>query len=640
MKMRVTGRLAVSLTTLVCLFTHAADDTAMLENLVVSAARTALPASRVGSALTVITREDLEARQLPYVADVLRDVPGVAVSRAGGLGGVTQVRIRGAEGNHTLVLIDGVEANNPVSGSEFDFAHLSTADVERIEILRGAQSALYGSDAIGGVINILTRRAGAGTQVSLRGGAGNLATSELAARISGGQATRYGSINLSHFRTAGASVAAGGLENDGHDNLTLGAQGTLIVNDQLSLTTSLRRSESDSDYDDLDFTFPATPTQGLLVDQATTASLTEWLGLAQADYESEAGSWLHSLRVGRSSTRTTFRSTGLLTSASKGERLELGYQASVALGDRQRLTLAAEHEDLNYRNLGASPTALENQRQSTAQTSGIVEYQAGVGRADFSASLRHDRNERFDDATTYRLTTNVRLTDGLRLHASAGTGVANPGFFELFGFFPGSFMGNPGLAPEQSESFDIGVETRLLAERLTLDLTLFRANLKNEIATTFDFASFTSSAINLEGNSRRRGAELALQADLLPWWQLSASYTHTDTEQPDGRPEVRRARHIAALDSSFTLASGRARLHVGLDFNGAQEDLELIFATPADRVELGSFTLLNLAGDFALSDRWRLYGRVENLLDRDYQEQFSYAGRGRTFLAGFEVSLK
>ena len=183
------------------------------------------------------------------------------------------------------------------------------------------------------------------------------------------------------------------------------------------------------------------------------------------------------------------------------------------------------------------------------------------------------------------------------------------------------------------------MESRLLDERLILDVTLFKANLTDEIQTTFDFGNFTSSAINLAGRSERSGAELSLGVSLTPWWRLTAAYTLTDSKQPDGQTEIRRPRHAGALDSTFAFASGRGRVHVGLDFNGQQDDIELIFATPVDRIRLDRFILVNIAADFALTRRWQLYGRIENLFDTDYQEQFSYAGRGRSVLAGFELRL-
>jgi vitamin B12 transporter len=629
--------LGLSLSLAIAAWTVRAAEPVALDTLVVSASRIAIPNDRIGSAVTVITRDELDARQLPFVADVLRDVPGLAVSRAGGLGGVTQVRIRGAEGNHTLVLIDGVEANNPVAGGEFDFAHLATANIERIEILRGAQSALYGSHAIGGVINILTRRDQAGSDLQLRVGAGTLGTQDMSARVSGSTTEGFGSLSISHFSTDGTSVAASGSENDGHDNLTLAAQAGWTIADELEIRATLRRTESQSDFDEFDFTFPATATQGLLVDGDGTARFRQWLSQIQAELSS--GPWRQRVDLAHSSAETRFLDGDLFSSESRGQRLKLGYQASRTLTERQQLTLALEHERLDYRNLGATPTALENQQQNTDQTSGILEYQVTLGRADLMAGLRHDRNERFADTTTYRLTGSMNLNRALRLHASAGTGVTNPGFFELFGFFPGSFVGNPKLKPEHADSFDLGLESRLLDERLILDVTLFRATLTDEIQTTFDFSNFTSSAINLTGKSKRSGAEVSLAANLAPWWRLTAAYTLTDSKQPDGRTEIRRPRHVGALDNTFSFASGRGRVHIGLDFNGQQDDLELIFATPADRIRLDSFTLINIAADFALTRRWQLFGRIENLLDTDYQEQFSYAGRGRSVLAGFEFRL-
>ena len=448
--------LACSLSLAVTAWTARAGEPVALDTLVVSASRIAMPTERIGSAVTVITREELEARQLPFV--------GRRAARRAGPRGQPRRRpgwchpgahSRGAEGNHTLVLIDGIEANNPVAGGEFDFAHLATADVERIEILRGAQSALYGSDAIGGVINILTRRDQTGSALQLRVGAGTLGTRDISARVSGGTTERFGSLSISQFSTDGASVAASGSEDDGYDNLTLAAQGGWTITDELEVRATLRRTAAESDFDELDFAFPTTPTQGLLIDSDGTSRFTEWLGQFQA--ELSKGPWLQRVDLAHSSAQTRFLDGDVFSSESRGHRLKLGYQASRALTAQQRLTLALEHEQLDYRNLGATPMALENQRQSTDQTSGILEYQVTLGGADLTAGLRHDRNERFADATTYRLTGSMNLNRALRVHASAGTGVTNPGFFELFGFFPGNFVGNPDLKPEQADSFDLGL---------------------------------------------------------------------------------------------------------------------------------------------------------------------------------------
>jgi vitamin B12 transporter len=259
-------------------------------------------------------------------------------------------------------------------------------------------------------------------------------------------------------------------------------------------------------------------------------------------------------------------------------------------------------------------------------------------RADLSLSARYDINDLFEDADTYRVSGRYTLSERARLHTSLGTGIANPGFFDLYGFFPGSFVGNPQLTPELSTSFDIGVDLRI-NNRLRLDATYFRADLQDEIQPTFDSTSFLSSVTNLDGDSERRGVELSLDAELASNWNLAASYTYTDAEQPDGQAEVRRARHIASLNNTFQFAAGRGRVNLGIDYNGRQYDNEFIFATPESVVNLSAFTLLRLSADFTPRDGLRVYARVENLLDEAYEEWFSYRGRGRAFVAGVAFEL-
>jgi vitamin B12 transporter len=648
-------------------FSSAADgpgarDAEAIENLVVTAARVAIPAGQVGSSITVISRDELELRQPTFVSDALRDVPGVAVSRGGGFGAVTQVRIRGTEGNHALVLIDGVEANNPVANSEFDFANLLVADIERIEILRGPQSALYGSDAVGGVINIITRERSAGFDASLSAETGTFGTRAVGLSVGGGGERYTGGVSWTRLETRGQNIAREGDEVDGFDNEALSLKGRALLGDAIAVNANLRYIDSRQDFDSQDFSFPPGPTQGLVVDDDVSSNIEQWFSRIEATIEQ--GRLAHRLGVSGTRTRNTFFDAGAVSGRNAGDKNRLDYQLTFALGSSatadaadaadaalagsggfaaagldHAVTVALERELVDYANYGATPDALENQTQSDEQSSVVAEYRVSRGRAGFSASARRDRNRLFDDASTYRLTGTLDIGDTARLHTSLGTGISNPGFFDLFGFFPGSFIGNPALKPERSTSFDVGIERFFGGGNTRLDVTYFRADLDEEIVTSFDSATFLSTVDNLAGRSDRRGVELSLSAAPTSRWQMSASYTYTDAEQPDGAPELRRPRHVASLDNTFSFVDGRARLNVGVDHSGTQFDSELIFATPEERVALPGFTLVNVSGDFRIDSRWRVYGRVENLLDEDYEEWFSYRGRSRAFVAGFAVAL-
>ena len=602
-----------------------------LEHLLVTASRTPIETQRVGSSVTVVTRGDLEQGRYRFVADALRETAGIAVSRGGGLGGVTQLRMRGAEGNHTLVLIDGTEANNPVSNSEFDFAHLAVADIERIEILRGPQSALYGSDAIGGVINIITRRPPEGMRSALELEAGERGTQALNASLSQAVDTASWGLALSSLGTDGENFSRFGNERDGFRNRSLSVQGNLRLSEQLRWENNLRMLESAQDFDAQDFSFPPTATEGMLVDQPLESEARQWFLRSQATLDRER--WTHRFGLSLTDTDNRFFDASLPTGGNSARKTKFDLQSSRQLPALGLLTLAAEHESVDYRNAGADPLAPENQSRHDTQSSVVVELQTRWRAVDLSASGRYDANRLFDDATAYRLTASRPLNERLRLRGSLGTGVANPGFFELFGFFPDSFVGNPALAPETSTSLDLGVDSSLAEGRVQVDATLFFADLTNEIETVFDSETFLATVVNLPGESRRRGIELGASALLTRAWDLTVRYTYTDAEQPDGQTELRRPAQIASLGSSFRFAGERGLLRVSMVYTGAQQDADFRSATPP-RVTLPSFTVMRLATEFRLSERWRIFGRIENLLDERYEEWFSYRSPSRLAALG------
>jgi vitamin B12 transporter len=589
----------------------------LIDDLIVTAARVAVPSSTVGASISVIPREALETERHITVADALRLQPGIAVSRGGGHGAVTQARMRGAEGNHTLVLIDGVEANNPVNNSEFDFANLLAADIERIEILRGAQSALYGSEAIGGVVHVITRRPVDDARIDAHAETGTFDTRKLGFSASTAAGRMSGGVAIASFATDGENIAREGNEADGYSNDTISLRGDAHPSEALTLSASLRYIDAEQDFDSQDFSFPPSPTQGLVIDDDVSGALEQWFLRVEAEITGEESPWQHRFAVSRTDTDNRFFDGGGLTGGNAAQKDKLELQSTIVFTAAQSVTLAVEREQVDYSNRGAAPDALENQERSDEQTSLIGEYRVRLGRADLAVGARGDDNELFQDASTFRGTLSFALDDLTRLHGSLGTGVANPGFFELFGFFPDSFIGNPELRPEQSESVDVGIERQFGRRGFILDATYFRANLEDEILTTFDAETFLSTVVNLAGKSERRGVELALDAPLADWWRLRASYTYTDADQPDGEAELRRPRHLGSVSSTFALRSGRARIHFGAVFNGEQEDSEFIFATPEDRVTLEQFTVLNLAADYRISPRWQLYGRIDYDLDEE-----------------------
>jgi vitamin B12 transporter len=615
---------------------------------VVSASRIPVPATEVGSALFVLPRERIDASGATFVTDLLRQSPGVAVNRQGAVGTASQIRMRGAEARQTLVLIDGIEANDPAFNSEFDPAHLLIGGVQSIEVLRGPQSALYGSEAIGGVIQVNTQRATRPFEASAFAEAGSF-DSYQAGGLLGTKADRYDLAVSAHWLdTDGTNVSRFGSEEDGYENLTVGAAGGLQLGPLLRLDGSIRHTDARSEYDTQDFAFPATPTQGLVIDSDDLTDVSRLYATIQGSLDLLDGRWQHRVRASRTETDSDVEQNGAFVSGTEGTRTKYDYQTTYAFATpalargEHSATFAYEHEEQSFDNRGASPTSLENQSRTNRQDSFVGEYRAGfMERLFLSAGARHDNNQLFDDADTYRVTGALLFpSTATRLHASYGTGVNNPGFFELYGFIPSAFTGNPDLQPQSSTGYDLGVEQSFFQRRLTLDVTWFRADLEDEIVTVFDPVNFTSTVENLDGRSRREGVELAASARLTDTLTLAASYTYTDSEEPDGDIEVRRPRHSASFNALWHFLDGRGRLNLSVDYVGEQEDNEFVFSTPQERVTLPAYTLVRLAGSYTLAPNVAITGRIENLLDEEYEEVYSYRAPGFGAFAGVRVTFR
>ncbi len=591
------------------------------------------PANELGSAISILDAEQLIERQTILVSDALRSVPGLAVNRTGPQGTLTQVRIRGAEGNQTLVIIDGIEAANPVFG-EFNFANLAAADIARLEVVRGPQSALYGSEAIGGVISVITRSGEEGFQADAEAEVGSFNTYRLYAGVGGGTDRVRGRGSINWYGTDGVSASPTDPEEDGFQNITLNFKGEADLSPNFGLTGVARYVESRVQTDAQDFTF-GSPTQGFVIDADQRSESTDFTIGGRADFNGWDDLITGRVYVNWTDADNDGFTNNVLTSIASGSRLDYGAVITGAVSNAHSdatLTLAAEHEDVDFENV--------NQSVSDEQTSFVAEATyAFEDRLFLAAAVRRDLNDTFRDATTWRASGAYVFPQwGTRIHASYGTGITDPGFFERFGFNPGTFIGNPNLQPEESESFDIGVEQAFLNGRAVIDVTWFTADLTNEITTVFTPPTFIASPINQTGSSSREGVEVSLDWQLTDALALDAQYTYLNAEEPNGLEEVRRPMHTASFTLNYDFLDDRANVNVGLDYNGEQEDSEFIFATPETRVTLDSYTLVRIAGAYELNDRFEIFARGENILDEDYTEVFGFNSTGAAAYAGLRVT--
>jgi vitamin B12 transporter len=603
--------------------------------IVVSASRSGegIPADQLGASITVLDAEAIERRQTRLISDVLRDVPGVAVNRS--IGGVTQLRLRGTEANHVLVLIDGIEASDPFNG-EFDFDGLIADPTVRIEALRGQQSALYGSDAIGGVVHYITLSGAEAPGVSARAEGGSFGTFDAATRLAGVTGDLDYAVSGGYYRTRGTPVARDGTRDVGSETAGLHAKLAWSPAGNVKLTGVARYSWTGAEVDNAEQD-PASPLYGMIVDSpGSHASKSGFYGLLGAEFTALDGRWTNALTGQYVDVTRKGYTAGARASGSNGRRYKGSFVSSLRFGDdavTHKLTAALDVERETFRNTTPGGFAFTG-RRSTTNVGLVGEYELTVDdRASFDASIRRDWNNRFADATTWRVQGSYAFPTGTRLHAAYGTGIKNPGYFDLFGYVDGQYIGNPGLKPEKSEGWEAGV-AQTLGEIATLEATWFDSRLKNEIAVI----GFPSTPINRATRSKQRGIEVTLSARPWPQLRLDAAYTHLHATE-DGATEVRRPRDIASFNATWSSADDRFSATATVRYNGRQQDvayLDPVFFAPT-AVTLKAYTLVNLAAEYRLTDKVTLFGRVENLLDEDYEEVFSYATPGTGAYGGVRV---
>jgi vitamin B12 transporter len=585
--------------------------------------------SFVGSAL-VITADQLDQRQTRDIADVLRDVPGVAVA---GVAGQTQIRLRGAEANHVLVLVDGIEVSDPFAG-EFDIGTLQAEVGARVEVLRGPQSALYGSDAIGGVI--------AYESASGRGVPG------FAARIEGGTqgtangALRYGTSGESWdaalsavvVSTDGQPNARGGTRDIGRDSYTVSGKGSVAVTDGFALRAAARLIRTEGQFNDQDFD-TTSPTFGFVIDSPQTRFTNEAIyALVGARAEALDGRWTHDLSAQVADiTRDTFGPFGR-SNSSEGDRVKASYVSALRLADDHNLTFAADYEVEGFRNTTPGGFAFGGRRE-IEQVGFVGEYRYAGEAFDVAAALRHDINDLFADATTFRIGAGYRVTDNTRLRAAAGSGVKNPGFFELYGFVDGRFIGNEKLRPEKSTGWEVGVD-QAIGDVARLSLTYFDSELEGEIFTTFPPPNFVATPANRTTESKQRGVEVSLNARLAEAWSLDAAYSYLDAEE-NGAEEVRRPNHIASMALTWTAPQDRASATLVVRHNGATPDVVFDANFREGRVLLDDYTLVNFNARVKLTDQLNAFARIDNLLGENYEQVFSFVSPGRSAVVGVEA---
>jgi vitamin B12 transporter len=607
----------------------AIPDPTAVSPVVVTATRIPTPALLVANSITVISAKDIALKQQPTLSDVLADVPGLNIVQAGGPGGFASVFMRGTNSNHVKVIVDGIDVSDPSSSNgAFDFGQFLTPDIDRVEVLRGPQSGLYGSDAIGGVINIITKSGNGPPHLNVGLEGGTFDTFNQNASVSGSTGQFHYAATIEHFHSGDTPVtpldllAPGEKRNDDqYDNVTASTKLGYDVTGNFDLGLVARYTDTHLRFtgdDDILFGFPDSI--------QSTSDDQQFYGRAIGHLSLLDGRFDQTLGVAYSNLRSTDFTPNYGASLFYGNRVKVDWQGNLKLTDTETLVLGAEHQhDEVTRPLSAGISI----------DSGDIELQSNPFRGfNDTISARYDSNSRFGGQATYRVAPTYYIeATGTKLEASVGSGFKAPTLSEMFQNFPSfGFFGNPNLKPEKSVGFDVGFEQHLLAERLQFGATYFYNHITDLID---DNAAFTSYA-NV-GKAHTEGVESFVLVKPVDPVSFRVDYTYTESEDDILHQDLIRRPHNKWNFDARWQATSRLSLDTDLISVGSWIDGSRDFSVP--RLQAPGYTTVNFAANYDLTSRLTFYGRVTNLADERYEDPDGFLRPGRGFFIGVRAKL-
>jgi vitamin B12 transporter len=571
---------------------------------------------RTGQAVTQLDHTLIESRQSTSIADLLSTTPGITVSRNGGPGQTTAVRIRGAEDSQTLVLIDGVRVNDPASpGGAFDFGNLLTGNVDRIEVLRGPNSVPWGSQAIGGVVNIVTAPVNG---ANLRAEYGYRNSKQLVGQAGGAFGIITASLGAGYFDDDGISAYKFGTERDGYRQYAGNARVGVAFSDAVSLDLRGYFADSRTQFDGYPPPFYGF---GDTRQFAKTQQIFGYAGLNVA-----TGAVKHRLAFTLSDTaRDSFDpddSFNNFIARGRVERFE--YQGDATINNAIRAVFGVEHESSRFRDAFT--------RYSTGVTSGYLQgIIRPVDTLTLTGGVRVDDHKHYGTKVTVSGNGALRLGAGTMIRASYGEGFKAPTLFQL----RDPTYGNDQLRPETAQSYDIGIEQMLIEGTLKVGVTAFHRDTKDQIGFDYTAARPTGAYYNV-AKTRAEGVEATVEMRPTANLTLSANYTLTDAkDRNSGTVLLRRPKHSVNASIDWT---GPHNLRLGASVQTVSDSRDFDFQT-FDPVNLDGYTLANVRASFPVGDHFELYGRIENLFDVRYETVSGYGNYGRNAHVGARLSF-
>jgi vitamin B12 transporter len=614
---------------LACAANIACAQQSSVETITVTGSRLPVSLDKLAASVSVLTEEDIQAAGATQLTDLLRGMPGVSLSQSGSPGSLTELRLRGSETNHLLVLIDGVIVNDLSQGGLVDFAHLTADNIARVELLRGAQSALWGSGAVSGVLSITTKAGSeSNDNTSLSAGIGNASTYRASVSTQQSLDNLNVSLYANHFNTDGDNVSRTGGEDDGYRNTTAGFGLNWQATASNTFMAGARMVDYRNDYDASDFTTGLPADADNVTDGDQLTSYLQWnLAIAELGYTSELKAQYHK-------DDNDNLTSGFDAGGTTGERKQLNWTQFITT-DVAQFAIGTELLRREFEQRGPADWGDPNYRGDDS-TSSIFAELTGLGTDELTTqfSIRYDDNKRFEKAWSYRAGAHYVLSRQVNVFASISQAVKTPNFTELYGYFPAQFIGNPDLKPEQSREFEVGLQSQF-SRQLSADFSVFTTRLENEITSVWDSASGLSSVANANQDSRRDGFEASLQwvADT---WQFTAHYSYLDATNGDGADEaveLRRPNHTGSLTYRHSLPVQGLSVYIKADYTGVRQD---IFYPPTsfsgEVLSLDPYWLTSINVNYDWNQQWQFGVRVDNALSEDYEDIIGYRGAERRFL--------
>ena len=601
--------------------------------IVITAERAPEDAQATPASVSIIDSERIERLGDPLTPSLLRLTPSLSVSASGPAGSLTEVRIRGAENNHTLLFIDGIRANDPATGNQPRFELLNSDVTSRIEVVRGPQSALWGSEAVGGVVAVDGLDAGS-TEYAVGAEAGSFGFWRGSG--SGALANENGNVSggIGWQKATGIDAFDGNGDKDGYRNLSFRIRSTWKVDPQVRIGAAIFALSGRSAFDGFDpVTFLHADTLDSSRNRLSAARVWGDFGNQASGWSGRAGGSLLSSR-----NRNFLDDVEINRTSGKRATFDAQVQNRFDTGSvEHRLILAFEHESETFKASDVIYFGATDQDRDRGHSSLTAEWRADAGPIVADVAARHDAFNRFKDATTLRASILADVGAGFSLAGSYGEGIAQPTFFDLYGFFPASFVGNPSLTSERSRGFEASLRYR--KGSMGASLTAYRQRLKDEIVDTFDPDTFLSSTENLNEASRRAGVEAQFDWTFSEQLRLSANYAFLKASQPDGLGlqirESRRPKHSGSVSADGRL--DRFTYGISIAYVGDRTDTDFdVF--PAQRVTLNNYWLAGARVAFDIGSGVQLFARVSNAFDANYQDALGYRTEGRGFYGGIRLA--